>query len=444
MNKIEKIYKVFNEVKNKLNKNWLMETLNINGCIIDNYGTEEKIMNYIFSRNGWETDHINLNELLDLSLTKFNHRTYMKNNYKTIILNELSKFDKPYNDFFTQVWLTILDKISVNELTKKKKIKIFDAGCGAGAFLYSVKHGLEQISDCIIEIDGVDISSECIVFANEVKVGNSDKWKIGNISNMSKCFIPKFDLFGNLISLKKIEISDNIYDIVISNGVFNTLPKSDVIDAFNECIRILKPDGYLLISRNNNSDDHLKNYNPCRKLISWEYANLRGGTYIFKENCKKKSYFDAVYYQLPMPNWENIILGSNYKHCIKNLGTTQCSDLWIGHMDFFLKNNVLRDISKEPYTNEKTTYELDKYLHEGNIYKSTDNLRRLLKIRKNKKKKANIYDYVYQLRNNQTFKKIKNSCNLKVVILNNKKRKTLKKTEINPLNTRNKSFKYAK
>lgn len=429
MNKIEKIYKIFNEVEHKLNKDWLVEKLNITPCIIDDYSAKEKVMNYIFSRKGWETSHINLNELLDLSLTKFNHRTFIKNNYKTIILNELSKFDKSYEDYFTQVWLTILDKIPLTELTKKKKIKIFDAGCAAGALLYAVKNGLQQISNCIIEIDGIDVSSECIVFANEVKVGNNDQWKIGNIVNMSKCFIPVFDLLGNLISIKKIKIPDNTYDIVISNGVFNSLNTSDIINAFNECIRIVKPGGHLVISRNNNSDELLKDYDPSRKLISWEYANLRGGTHICKKNGLKKSYFDAIYYQIPVPNWDHIISKSNHKRFIKNLGTTQCSDLWIGHMDFFLKNDELRDIAKEPYEDEKTTYELEKYLCYRKLYRSTYYLPELLKMRNNKNKKAFIYDYVYQLRCNQTFKKINNSNDEKVLNLNNKKIKKLKKSK---------------
>jgi hypothetical protein len=161
-------------------------------------------------------------------------------------------------------------------------------------------------------------------------------------------------------------------------------------------------------------------------LISWEYANLGGGTYTCKKNGLRKSYFDAIYYQIPVPNWDVLISKSHQKDCIENLGTTQCSDLWIGHMDFFLKNNELRYIEKEPYEDERTTYELDKYLYDGNLYKSVDNLPKLLKISNYKNKRAFIYDYVYQLRCNQTFKKVVNSNDFKALNLN-KKRKTLKK-----------------
>ena len=354
---------------------------------------------YLKSQDGWETSNIYIEQLMDL--TGLNHKTYNKTYNEThipsIILNELSKFEKPYNEWFAQVWTTLIDKIPIDFFIEKrdKPLKILDAGSAAGAFLYPIKQALHSEYEIEVDIDGVDLNSECICFANIAKVGGHDNWKIGNIFDLTNCFIPRFDE-NNQLSVENYSILDDTYDIVISNGVFLCLDHNKQLQAFNECMRITKPGGYLLISRNNNSDVLIKDRK--NELISWEYAHLRGGTQWRPGDDPQQdkqgisSFFSAVYYQFPCPDWNEIIEESNYKNTI-NLGISQCIDLWTGHVTFVI-NKVLADfyLERGPWINT---------IKDNNYY-SNGTLKQITKKKINDLKPY-IQDIVSQLRNNITF-----------------------------------------
>ena len=136
------------------------------------------------------------------------------------------------------------------------------------------------------------------------------------------------------------------------------------------------------------------------ELISWEYAHLRGGTYWDNKTPKhgrqgKYSFFSAVYYQFPCPDWNEIIAKSNYKNTI-NLGISQCIDLWTGHITFILNNNLARLYPRiEPWINTI----------KDNNYHSNGTLKQITEKKKNDLKPY-IQDVISQLRNNITFIKI--------------------------------------
>lgn len=400
---IKNIEEKFDKINEDLGTEWLVEYLKTSKELITDYQAKTKVLSYLKSENGWQTSNIDIEQLMDL--TGLNHKTYNKT-YKryneipipSIILNELSKFEKPYNEWFAQVWTTLIDKIPIDFFIEKrdKPLKILDAGSAAGAFLYPIKQALYSEYKIEVDIDGVDLSSECIGFANIAKVGGHDNWKIGNIFDLKNCFIPRFDE-NDKLNIVKHSIEDDTYDIVISNGVFLCLDYSKQLQAFNECMRITKPNGYLLIGRNNNSDVLIKDRQ--HELISWEYAHLRGGTQwrlgVDPEQGKQgvNSFFSAVYYQFPCPDWNQIIEKSNYKNT-ENLGISQCSDLWTGDVTFIDNNYILANFYPRIGPWEK--------LIQDNNYYSNGTLKQIIEKKINDLKPY-IQDVVSQLRNNITF-----------------------------------------
>ena len=110
--------------------------------------------------------------------------------------------------------------LNLKDLIEKSHGKIItDIGCGCGRNLvYSSKYADKLI--------GVDLSRRSLDFAKKFIQSKNLELLLGN----------------NL----KIPLNDNFSDLVISDGVVHHT--GDTIKAFNECIRILKPGGFLYLA----------------------------------------------------------------------------------------------------------------------------------------------------------------------------------------------------
>ena len=110
--------------------------------------------------------------------------------------------------------------LNLKDLIEKSHGKIItDIGCGCGRNLvYSSKYADKLI--------GVDLSRRALDFAKKFIQSKNLELLLGN----------------NL----KIPLNDNFSDLVISDGVVHHT--GDTIKAFNECIRILKPGGFLYLA----------------------------------------------------------------------------------------------------------------------------------------------------------------------------------------------------
>ena len=120
-----------------------------------------------------------------------------------------------------------------NYIKKAKNGVICDIGCGCGRnLLFASKYSKK----CI----GVDISNESLKFAKKF------------IDSINVEFIQ-----GDNLS---IPLDNNVADVVISDGVIHHT--GDTVRAFDECVRILKPNGllYLAVYKKNRYYPLLYNY----------------------------------------------------------------------------------------------------------------------------------------------------------------------------------------
>ena len=102
---------------------------------------------------------------------------------------------------------------------------VLDVGCGAG--VYAIIAGLMVGPDGSVE--GVDIVSEIIARAEK-------NLKLTNLNNV------KF----NTITGEKLPFGDSTFDVIISNGVINLIPRKEAI--LKEVLRVLKPAGRLMLA----------------------------------------------------------------------------------------------------------------------------------------------------------------------------------------------------
>jgi len=117
---------------------------------------------------------------------------------------------------------------------KKKNLRILDIGCALGDFTVQLKELLQ-----LREIYAIDISEEAIRRA-DLKYRNSGiKFRVGALPNLE-------------------EFKNDSFNIVLVLEVLYYLEKEDRIKALKEIKRILKEDGFLLISVNINKPPYFK------------------------------------------------------------------------------------------------------------------------------------------------------------------------------------------
>tara|TARA_B100000674_G_C37761248_1_gene878064 strand:- start:10 stop:747 length:738 start_codon:yes stop_codon:yes gene_type:complete len=137
-------------------------------------------------------------------------------------MSDLTFYDKtPFNYGYSKEE-DIISNMNplLKNLIEENSGKIFyDIGCGCGRnLIYSSKYAKKII--------GVDISSKSLEFASQ---------------NIRKKNV-EFKLDSNL----NLSIDSNIADVVISDGVCHHT--GDTFKAFSECLRILKPGGFLYLA----------------------------------------------------------------------------------------------------------------------------------------------------------------------------------------------------
>lgn len=132
--------------------------------------------------------------------------------------------------------------------------KLYDVGCGSGFWLESyVHHGVSKN-----DITGVDLSSE-----NIAEIQNKGfNAQVGNVLNLE-------------------EVKNDVADYTISNGVIHHT--SDPLKAFQEIVRITKPQGKIFLTVYNK-------WNPYYYIVHKATFPIR---YYYWEHSKK--IFNVVY-----------------------------------------------------------------------------------------------------------------------------------------------------
>jgi ubiquinone/menaquinone biosynthesis C-methylase UbiE len=113
-------------------------------------------------------------------------------------------------------------EIILDSLNKYDHAKILDVGCGPGMM---AEYAIEKK----FEFFGIDISEkmieECI---NNFGHANCTHFSVGK--------------------LQKLEFSDSSFDVVLCMGALEYVERDEIEDALAEMIRVLKPDGQIIMS----------------------------------------------------------------------------------------------------------------------------------------------------------------------------------------------------
>ena len=151
----------------------------------------------------------------DAHIIKLDRNNYNAPNLKKLLINK--NINKIFH--FARADLTFLKKYLEIDIENVNCTKIMSKIARS----YSDKHGLK---DLIKEFVGIDISKQSLDFAKKFIQSKNLELVLGN----------------NL----DIPLKDNFSDLVISDGVIHHT--GDTVKAFNECIRILKPGGFLYLA----------------------------------------------------------------------------------------------------------------------------------------------------------------------------------------------------
>ncbi len=112
-----------------------------------------------------------------------------------------------------------------NKLKLSAPIKVIDLGCGDGiSAIYFNKYFKD------IDYQGFDISDESL--------------KIAKARNIERC---KFEYYNGIT----IPVQNNLFDIVYISCVLHHIDFSQHLSLLKECLRVLKPEGKLIIFEHN-------------------------------------------------------------------------------------------------------------------------------------------------------------------------------------------------
>lgn len=134
-------------------------------------------------------------------------------------LIKIDGFDTGVGEMTEQAWFDLVGIVK-KKTNLGKGDKIIEIGCGAGAFLYPFYF------QKIYQITGIDYSKSLIKIAKKV--------------------MPKANLICT--EAKKLPFTQNFFDLVISNSVFNYFPDYKyAADTLMEILRVLKNEGECLL-----------------------------------------------------------------------------------------------------------------------------------------------------------------------------------------------------
>lgn len=125
------------------------------------------------------------------------------------------------NSFFSYFFNRRL-KIVFNFLENCNRATVLDVGCGPGMM---AKHSIERN----FEFFGIDISEKMIdACINQFGHLNSTHFSVGKIQNL--------------------EFPDSFFDVVLCMGALEYVDRDEIDSALSEMLRVLKPDGLLVMS----------------------------------------------------------------------------------------------------------------------------------------------------------------------------------------------------
>jgi len=175
----------------------------------------------------------------------------------------------PFNEvYFTKTFGKDILKKTISKVGKLKNKIIVDFGCGPAFILYHMLNNKIYFKKYI----GVDFSPETI---------KSNKEKYGNFRNCE---------FINISGLPT-NIPDNLADICFLIEVIEHLDDKDLEMTLKEIWRILKPDGYIVITTPNEEDLELSKcfcpncgaiYHRWQHIRSWNKITLTDTMLSFK------------------------------------------------------------------------------------------------------------------------------------------------------------------
>jgi ubiquinone/menaquinone biosynthesis C-methylase UbiE len=146
-------------------------------------------------------------------------QTNGKEKQELINLIKFDGFDTGGGSVNEETWLKLVDLVE-KKIQLKKNFNIIEVGCGAGAFLYPF------YQQGIYNIYGIDYSESLIKIAKEV--------------------MPKANLI--CAEAKSLPFEKNLFDVVVSNSVFNYFPNEIYAkDVLFEILRVLKSGGECLL-----------------------------------------------------------------------------------------------------------------------------------------------------------------------------------------------------
>lgn len=162
-------------------------------------------------------------------------------------------------------WLSYVDEIT-KRVSASKKDRIFEAGCGAGAFLYPLyKDGFKHIS-------GIDYAEKMTLLAKSVMPNGT--FYTGSITDMG-------------------QIEDSSCDVVLCNSVFLYLNSlNDAKMAISEFVRILGPTGRIAVLDVPDKVKEVDAIEAKRKAVGDEAFNK-----LYKNSNLQHMYYEKEWFQ---------------------------------------------------------------------------------------------------------------------------------------------------
>ena len=186
------------------------------------------------------------------------------------------------SDYFVRLKATKLQEWSL-QYNLSHPTSILDFGCGDGAMAFEVKKLFPESS-----VFGVDPSEESITYANKIH------------SSI---------LFA--ISGETIPFESNSFEIIYAAGVFHHIPESLHYHYIQECIRVLKPNGILIIFELNPFNPgtrYIFNHNPidvnATMLAHW-YTKKLTLSFGYKETIFYCFFPHFLRFLRPLEKWLN-------------------------------------------------------------------------------------------------------------------------------------------
>jgi ubiquinone/menaquinone biosynthesis C-methylase UbiE len=157
-------------------------------------------------------------------------------------------------------------KIIFDFLDKQEKGRVLDAGCGTG---FVTRELIKKGWDCI----SIDLSENMLSVAKKKAEQESLK------ADFRHCSVLDLSMF-----------KDKEFDVIMLNGVLPYINEEDEIKAYNECKRVLKDNGSLIIAQYNSFFDFFM-------AKSFELKKLIASPQVIKPDKETMKYENPLTYK---------------------------------------------------------------------------------------------------------------------------------------------------